>query len=146
APELGPPVEELADERSVEDLLQGAAQRRLDAGHVAHVAAELLEGVERGVVDVRDQRVAEPAKGFAEIVEVAVGDRRGAAEQRAGRAPAVARPLPAGGERLGQDAAQGVALRALIAEPRGVLERGDRLLLDASSTEGELEEAPRAIV
>src|SRR6202044_3993663 len=79
-----------------------------------------------------------------DVAEVAVGDGRRAPEERAAGAPAVARSLPAGRERLGEGRAQADAARLLVAHARGLLERGDGVLLHAAA-ERELEEAAGAI-
>src|SRR6185369_11652252 len=129
APQARAPLEELADERAVEDLLERAGQRRLDAREHADLAAERLERLERGVVDVRDERVAEPAEGLVHVAQIAERDRRRAPEQRAAGAAAVARSLPAGRERLGQDRAERDAAAAIVPDARRALEHRDRVLL-----------------
>ncbi|MFT3773124.1 MAG: hypothetical protein QM820_47695 [Minicystis sp.] len=145
AAQAGAALEELADERAVEDLFEGAGERGLDAGDGVDLAAEGLERVEGGVVDVGDERVAEPAEGLVDVVQIAVGDGGRAAEERAAGAAAVARSLAAGGERLGEHGAQGdAAAGLLVAEAGGAFERGDGVLLHAAA-EGQLEEAAGAI-
>ncbi len=123
APELGAAVEELAHQRAVEDLFEGAAEGGLDARDVVDVAAELLERLERRVVDVGDQRIAEPAEGLVDVEEIAVREGGGAAEERAAGAAAVARALPARREGVGEDGAERGAAGLVVAEagraPRG---------------------------
>src|SRR5262249_46260037 len=132
------------DERSVEHLFERAAERGLDALQIVHLAPELFERLERRVLDVGDERVAEPAERLVDVAEIAMRDVRRAPQQRSARAPAVARALAARGERVGEDRPEAGAVHALVALARRALERRDGVLLHAAA-QGELEEAPGAV-
>ena len=123
APQLRAAREELADERAVEDLAERARERRLGAAGVADLLREPLERVERQRVDVGDERVAEPGEGLLEVVEIAVRHRRGAPQERAARAAAVARSLTAGRHRRAERAPQLLAARS-ARRPRARPPRG----------------------
>ena len=48
---------------------------------VVNRLTERFEHVERETIDVRDESVREPGEGLLGVVEVAMGERRGAAKE-----------------------------------------------------------------
>jgi hypothetical protein len=142
--------EQLAHERPVEHLFEGARDGRFDAGDVADLGTEIVEGAECSVVDVGDEGVADPRERLVGVFQLVERDAGSAAEQQRSRATAVARALPTRSQRFGQNFPQrrrglaGALLGELVAVLGGVGELLQRLFLDAAA-EGQLEEALRAI-
>ena len=144
ATDLRAACEELADERSVEDLGERVGERGLGAARIARVDPERLEHVEREAVDVRDERVAEPGERLLGVVQIAMRERRRAAEEVRAGAATVAGAVAALREGVAERTAEAIAAAELVALTCGGLEDGDRLVARGSGERG-LEEAARAL-
>ena len=137
--------QELANEGAIEDLLEHTAERRFDARRIADASTELLEGVERRVVDVRRDGVAEPAETAVDVAQIAKRDGRSASQERSARSSSVARPTAPCGERVREARPKRDASTLRVASLRRDFERLDRLLLDTAA-QREFEESARSLV
>ena len=74
-------TKQLTHQRTVVDLLERAAERRFDPPVIADFCTERLEKLQGRVVDVSDERIAQPLESHFDVMELSLRDHRSTTQQ-----------------------------------------------------------------
>ena len=144
-PQLRAPRQELADQRTVEDLFEHVGQRLFGSSRLADLVGERLERIQRQRVDVGHEGHAEEHERLVEVLQIPMGHQRRAPQERA-RACDLRRALPgrlAPARRRARAAAR--RRRSARRPRRAARSRIDDRLVGRRSAEREIEEATGSI-